>query len=155
LAHPGRALALVCPGLNDSANVGLVIRSAVAFGATCILLGPGCADPYGRRSLRLSMGAALVAPLARYADAAAAERALQAAGYTLVGTANRADALPIMQARPPQRAAVFIGSEGAGLDPILLGRCDLVVRIPIEAGVDSLGASVAAGIALFWMSRAG
>ena len=52
-------------GLRDPGNVGTIIRSAHAFGAGCVALGPGCADPYGPKAVRASMGAIFTVQLAR------------------------------------------------------------------------------------------
>ena len=52
-------------GLADPGNVGAVLRAALAFGACCVALGPGCADPYSPKAVRASMGAIFAVPLAR------------------------------------------------------------------------------------------
>lgn len=152
---PGRSLVVVCPDLNDDANIGLVMRSALAFGAAGAILGTGSADPWSRRSLRLSMGASLFLPVARYTDGAAAADALVAARYRILGTANRPEATPLSEVARPERVAVLIGNEGSGLSAAWLDRCHEVARIPMESVLDSLGASVAAGIVLYAMSGRG
>ncbi len=57
-------------GVGDPGNVGTVLRSAQAFGASCVALGPGCADPHSPKAVRASMGAIFAVPLARVADVA-------------------------------------------------------------------------------------
>src|SRR5205085_1789201 len=65
--------------VGDPGNVGAVLRAALAFGAASVALGPGCADPFGPRAVRASMGAIFSVPVARV-DGAAGESAVAAAG---------------------------------------------------------------------------
>ena len=65
---PAGPLCVYLHGLRDPGNVGTIIRSAHAFGASCVALGPGCADPYGPKAVRASMGAIFTVPLARVAE---------------------------------------------------------------------------------------
>jgi tRNA G18 (ribose-2'-O)-methylase SpoU len=152
---PGSGSVLVvCPDLNDDANVGSIIRTSVALGASGVVLGVSCCDPYGRRALRTSMGACLLARIARYRDEREAASLLREAGYTIVGAANRAGATPLRDFAVPPRVALVIGNEGHGLGQGWLDRCDVVVRIPMSPELDSLGAPVAAGILLYGLTGA-
>jgi len=64
-AAPTGPLCVYLHGVGDPGNVGAVLRSALAFGAACVALGPGCADPFGPRAVRASMGAIFSVPVAR------------------------------------------------------------------------------------------
>jgi TrmH family RNA methyltransferase len=65
---PTGPLCVYLHGVGDPGNIGTVLRSALAFGATCVALGPGCADPHSPKAVRASMGAIFEMPLARVSD---------------------------------------------------------------------------------------
>ena len=153
-AERGRSVLVLCPSLGEDANLGGVIRSALAFGATGLIVPGGSSDPYSRRSLRYSMGASLYARIASFCDEREDAARLKAAGYTLLALANNVSATPLGQVKLLPLAAVVVGNEGWGLDQWWLERADTVVRIPIAAEMDSLNASVAAAIALYVLSAA-
>jgi tRNA G18 (ribose-2'-O)-methylase SpoU len=113
-----------------------------------VLLGPGCADPLYRRSVRVSMGHVLrvpFAPLQRWPEDL---DTLQAAGFRVVALTPASGAVPLMQAGVVTgRVAWLLGAEGAGLSGAALSAADLAVRIPMAPGVDSLNVATAAAIA--------
>lgn len=136
-------LAVYLHGIADPGNVGTVLRGALAFGASSVVLGPGCADPFGPKAVRASMGALFQVPLARAVDLA------QLPGETIALDAH-ADAGTL--AGPlTAPATLLIGAERAGLPPELLEGCDRTVRIPIRS--ESLNAAMAATIALYEATR--
>ncbi len=129
-------------GLSDPGNVGAVLRSAQAFGASSVALGPGTADPFGPKAVRASMGAVFAVPLAR------AARLDQLPGGTV--------ALVAGQGRPLRELALtevtlLVGAERDGLPPDLVASCDHVAHIPIAT--HSLNAAMAATVALYEVSR--
>jgi RNA methyltransferase, TrmH family len=140
---PAGPLCVYLHGIADPGNVGTVLRSALAFGAASVALGPGCADPYGPKAVRASMGAVFEVPLARAQDLS------QLPGTTIAldahGDAGDLDG-PL---REP--ATLLVGAERAGLPPELLARCDRTVRIPIRS--ESLNAAMAATVALYEATR--
>jgi RNA methyltransferase, TrmH family len=145
-AAPSGPLCVALWGVGDPGNVGTVIRGALAFGASSVALGPGCADPFGPKAVRASMGAIFAVPLARVDDAGdlPGERvALVArAGKPLaevVGGAARGD------------LALLVGAERDGLPAQLVAACERIAHIPIAG--DSLNAAMAATIALYEASR--
>jgi tRNA G18 (ribose-2'-O)-methylase SpoU len=145
-------------GLTNHDNVGGVFRNAAAFGVDAVLLdGPTC-DPLYRKAIRVSVGGALLVPWTRAADSAEMLAAARAAGFTVVALTPRADALDLGElARPgaaPERLALLLGTEGPGLRPETMAAADLLVRIDIAAGFDSLNVATAAGIALQALRRA-
>lgn len=149
---PGPSMVVVMEDLSNHDNVGGVFRNALAFGAEGVLLGPRCCDPLYRKSIRVSMGAALRVPFARGREWAEVVTALRAAGYTLLAltpdsAAVDIDLLANDNARP-RRLALLLGAEGSGLSAGALEGADMRVRIPIAPTVDSLNVATAAGIAM-------
>jgi RNA methyltransferase, TrmH family len=143
-AAPGPVCAALW-GVADPGNVGTVLRSAQAFGASCVALGPGCADPHGPKAVRASMGAVFSVALARAHDLSELPGEL---------VALRAQAPEVLRGSPPAgRGAItlLVGSEREGLPADVLAACDRVARIPICS--DSLNAAMAATVALYEMTR--
>jgi tRNA G18 (ribose-2'-O)-methylase SpoU len=140
---------VVLEGINDAENLGAIARSARGLGADGLVLDPTCADPYYRRSVRVSMGEMLHLPIARV-PIAEAFAALDAAGFHTWALTPRRDATPIgelVAAGVPDRLAVVLGAEGPGLtDAVLATRTN--VRIPQRPDVDSLNVGHATAAAL-------
>ena len=150
---PGARRVLVLEGVMNPSNVGTIIRSATALGVDATLIGPGSADPFGRRALRTSMGAALVHPWAITADPVAD---LRTAGFALLALTPEADATPLpraLAARAGERVALALGSEGPGLSPAMMDAADARVTIPMASGVDSLNVAAAAAVACWLLSQ--
>jgi len=147
-------LCLYLHGVHDPGNVGAVLRSAQAFGASCVALGPGTADPYSPKAVRASMGAVFAVPLAR-----AGVDQLPGAKIALVPRAGvplnevwRSGHVYVNQiAKEPREATVMIGAERDGLPDEVVAQADRVAHIPIAT--DSLNAAMAATIALYELSR--
>lgn len=130
-------------GVADPGNVGTALRSALAFGASCVVLGPGCADPYGPKAVRASMGAIFAVPLARAGvDELPGER------IALVARAGAPLRGPVAG-----EVSLVIGAERDGLPDAVLAACTRTAHIPI-AGADSLNAAMAATVALYELTRA-
>jgi TrmH family RNA methyltransferase len=139
----GGPLAVALLGVRDPGNVGTVIRAAHAFGASSVALGPGCADPYGPKAVRASMGAIFETALARFATVAELPGRIVA----LVAGVERALRGPLEGA-----ATLLVGGERDGLPGDVLAACDDVRAIPQIAG-DSLNAAMAATVALYEATR--
>src|SRR4051812_163495 len=139
----------VLEGLNDHENIGSIARSAVALGIDGLLLDPHCADPLYRRCVRVSMGHVLSLPIAVLPDWPAGLGRLHDAGYLTVALTPATDAvdLPDVDPRQHPRTAVLLGAEGPGLTPEAQGAARMRARIPMRAGVDSLGVAAAAAVA--------
>ena len=142
---------VVLEDVNNHTNVGAIVRSASALGVDALLLDPGSCDPLYRRSLRISMGEALSLPHARSDPLPAGLAPLRAAGFVLAALTPDPDAADIatVAAARPERLALLLGTEGAGLSPAVLAEADVHVRIPLAAGVDSLNVAAAAAIAFY------
>jgi tRNA G18 (ribose-2'-O)-methylase SpoU len=152
LAADTRVLA-VLEGVNDHENLGALFRNAAAFGAGGVLLGPRCADPLYRRSVRVSMGHVLRVPFAALPQAPpwpGSLDALRTGGRRIVALTPRTGARPLASAGlPGQRVAVLLGAEGTGLSDAALAAADEWVRIPMADGVDSLNVATAAAVAFY------
>ena len=144
LDAPAGPLCVALWGVRDPGNVGTILRSAHAFGAASVAIGPDTADPYGPRAVRASMGAIFAVPVARVGDVAA----LPAPAVALDAGA----AEPLRGSGPARPATLVIGAEREGLAPEVVRACERAARIPIAAG-DSLNAAMAATVALYEWTR--
>lgn len=140
---------LVLEGLNDHENLGALFRSARGLGIDGVLLGPGCADPLYRRSVRVSMGHVLHLSFARMDGIEPMLDALHAAGFTTVALTPAASATDLREldlASSP-RVALLLGAEGPGLSRAALEGATVRARIALRDDVDSLNVAAAAAIA--------
>jgi tRNA G18 (ribose-2'-O)-methylase SpoU len=153
-ALDARARVVVLEGVNDPENLGAIARTARALGADALVLDPTCADPYYRRSVRVSMGEMLHLAVARDSMHAIgdelAARSIEVWALTPSPTAHAIDRVAV-----PARLALLAGAEGPGLSAALLAR-HRNVRIPMRDGVDSLnvGHAIAAALAVVQSSTA-
>lgn len=144
--HP-RALIVAAADIQDPGNVGALVRAAEALGATALLTCGHSATPFAWKALRGSMGSALRLPLVAGLDGTAAADAFHAAGIRQVATMPGAAADPEC-VDWSGRVAIWLGAEGAGLDPAVMARCDARVSIPMCAPVESLNVAVAGALLL-------
>jgi RNA methyltransferase, TrmH family len=135
-------------GVADPGNVGAVLRSAHAFGASSVALGPGCADPHSPKAVRASMGAIFAVALARVADV----RELPGERVALLPDA--AQTLQEVGAHSSGRSlTLLVGAEREGLPAAVVAACERSARIPIAS--ESLNAAMAATVALYELTRNG
>ena len=149
---PAGPLCVYLHGVHDPGNVGAVLRSAQAFGASSVALGPGTADPYSPKAVRASMGGVFAVPLARtdsVADLPGVKIALAPrAGEPLSGLWRSGYACVTSIAK---EVTLLVGPERDGLPDEVVAGADVVAHIPIAT--DSLNAAMAATIALYELSR--
>ena len=141
------SLLLILDALQDPGNLGTLIRSAEAFGATGILLLPGSASPWNGKALRASAGSAFrlpVLPCTVEAVRKLADQGVQLLAAVGNGPIPTPDALDLT--RP---IAFLIGNEGAGLSPEVLALAHTRVTLPCTGPVESLNAAVAGSLLLF------
>jgi tRNA G18 (ribose-2'-O)-methylase SpoU len=146
------AVVLVLFGISNHDNMGGLLRNAVAFGADAVILDPNCCDPFYRKAIRVSVGAALVAPLARLSPGEDAIDLLERFGFRALAL-TPAGATTLTRLARPRRAAVLLGAEGPGLPPSVLARAE-GVAIPMSGGMDSLNVAVTSGIVLHHLASA-
>ncbi|HWI23047.1 MAG TPA: RNA methyltransferase, partial [Baekduia sp.] len=141
-AAPAGPLCVALWGVKDPGNVGTVLRSALAFGASSVALGPGTADPFSPKAVRASMGAIFRVPVCRVAsieELPGKKIALVAgSGDRLIGPAS-------------EEMTIVIGPERNGIADAALAACDGVAHIPIAN--ESLNAAVAGSVALYELTR--
>ena len=148
----------VLEGIVDTTNVGAIFRSAAALGVDAVLLAPTCADPLSRRSIRVSMGNVLNVPWARFAAGEWPEGALgklRNAGFTCAALALSDDSVPLddPSLANVERLAMLFGTEGDGLTRSAIEGSDIVVRIPMTHGVDSLNVAAASAVTFWQLCR--
>jgi tRNA G18 (ribose-2'-O)-methylase SpoU len=143
-------LLCVLEGIGDHENLGSIFRNAAGLGVDGVLLGPGCADPLYRRSVRVSMGHVLRMPFTRPTEWPGGLRELHDAGFQVLALTPSADAVPLHEAvEYGDRTAILLGAEGPGLTDAALAMADERVCIPMTEDVDSLNVATAAAIALY------
>ena len=149
-----RLTLVACPDVKDPENLGAILRISSALAIDAVVRGPGCCDPFSRRVLRVSMGAALRVKIVECDDLAAELAALRdTIDLELWAAVTEATAVGFDQVTRPDRLALLLGSEGHGLPAEWVARCDRAVTIPMAPRVDSFNVAVAAGILLYQLTR--
>jgi tRNA G18 (ribose-2'-O)-methylase SpoU len=145
---------VVLEDIVDHTNVGAVFRSAAALGVDAVLVTPRCADPLYRRAVRVSMGTVFQVPWTRIDPWPSGVQVLRDHGFTVAAFAlgDGAISLDDLAADQPERLAMIFGTEGDGLSRLAIKRADLIVRIPMAGGVDSLNMAAASAVAI-WALR--
>ncbi len=141
--EPVGPLCVYLHGVSDPGNIGTVLRSALAFGASSVALGPGCADPHSPKAVRASMGAIFAVALARVddLDGLPGERCALVAGA----------GMPIHMLATSGPITLLVGAEREGLPGHVVRVCEHIVHIPIAS--ESLNAAMAATVALYETTR--
>ena len=145
---------VVLEDIVDHTNLGAVFRSCAALGVDAVLITPRCADPLYRRSVRVSMGTVFQVPWTRIDPWPGGLRVLQDRGFTVAAFAlgDGAISLDELAADQPDRLAIVFGTEGDGLSRLAVKGADMVVKIPMAGGVDSLNIASASAVGI-WALR--
>jgi TrmH family RNA methyltransferase len=138
---------LVLDAVQDPGNVGTILRTAAAFGATATIALPGTVDLWNAKVVRSAMGA-LFHHLALSSTWEALDAFLSARDVGVWG-ADAAGATVDSIATSPERLALIVGNEGAGLSAAARARATKIVSLPISPAVESLNVAVAAGVLLY------
>ncbi len=146
-------LLVICADVRDPGNAGTVIRTADAAGADAVVLAGQSVDAYNPKTVRASVGSLFHLPLALEADPAAAVRAAQARGLTVLA-ADGAGEVDLFDADLSGPTAWLFGNEAWGLPDELADLADQRVAIPIHGRAESLNLSTAAAICLYASARA-
>lgn len=147
LAHDA-GLIVVCYQLQDPGNLGTIIRTAEAAGASGVVIVSPSVDPYNPKAVRASMGSILRLPIATVSDLPAfilqaRKRSFQTVATVLTGDKLHYDVDFLMP------TVVILGQEGSGLPPELISGIDRQVRIPMAQTIESLNVATAAGVMLY------
>ncbi len=141
----------IIDSVTDTTNIGAIFRSAAALGVDAVLLTPTSCDPLNRRSIRVSMGNVFNVP---WTWVEADFGPLRRLGFTIAALALSNDSISLDDPTLTtcRRLALVLGTEGDGLSHKTIADADLVVRIPMSHGVDSLNVAAASAVA-FWQTR--
>jgi TrmH family RNA methyltransferase len=145
-------LVVVAVDVQDPGNVGAIVRVAEAGGATALIAAGACADPFGWKALRGSMGSALRLPILVLPDANRAVDDARRHGCRIVAATPRGGR-SVFDLDYAGAVAVLIGSEGPGLPPALVEDADERVTIPMDAPVESLNTAVTAALIVYEARR--
>ncbi len=141
-------LLVILENIQDPHNLGAIIRSAEAAGANGVIITKHNSAPLNESAVKSSAGAAAHIPITLVHNLAQTLQILKDTGYWIVGsTLNNAD-----DYREPDYLcpiALIIGNEENGLRQLTMKKCDFLVKIPMLGKINSLNASVAAGVLLF------
>jgi 23S rRNA (guanosine2251-2'-O)-methyltransferase len=152
--HAGGApLIVALDGVTDPRNLGAVIRSAAAFGANGVLLPQRRSAGITAVAWRTSAGTAARLPVARATNLTRTLREYATAGLMLAGLDADGDVTVDEFGLAADPLVIVVGGEGRGLSRLVRETCDVTVSIPMAAEVESLNASVAAGVLLAEVAR--
>ncbi|MBQ6112685.1 MAG: 23S rRNA (guanosine(2251)-2'-O)-methyltransferase RlmB [Synergistaceae bacterium] len=147
------ALAVILDHIEDPHNLGAVIRSAEAGGASCVVYAKRRSAIPNDTVIKTSAGASLRLPLIAVANITRTIERFKAADFWTVGLDGKAEE-SLWSEKLPERCALVVGAEGEGLSRLVCESCDILRRIPIKSeGVSSLNASVASALGIFEWSR--
>jgi 23S rRNA (guanosine2251-2'-O)-methyltransferase len=149
--HPILIVAL--DGVTDPRNLGAIVRSAAAFGAAGVVMTERRAAAMTASAWKSSAGAAARLPVAQVTNMARTIEDAKKLGCFVIGLDGEADETLSGMRVAKENLMIVVGSEGKGLSRLVREKCDLVVSIPMRATTESLNASVATSIALFWVDE--
>ena len=139
-------------GVQDPGNVGTIWRTADAAGFEALLLGSGSADPLSPKVQRSAMGSGFRVPFMLAENLAETLKQLSAAGYTIIASdLNGCDFYS--RPDPGKKYVLIIGNEARGISDAVRASADMLVKLPMRGGAESLNAAVAAGIMMYDLSR--
>src|SRR2546421_9049397 len=150
--QPAKPLLIILHGINNPVNVGAIVRTAEAAGATGVVTTAGTADPFSPKSLRGAMGAAFRLPFWIGADySQVIDWCRKQRIQTVCASTDGAESYTEIDWQRP--TALVMGSETNGLSAAEISAADKVVSIPMKGSTESLNVAVAAGILLYEASR--
>jgi len=138
--------------IQDPYNFGAIIRSATASGASGVIVPERYSAPLSAAAIKASAGAAMRIPIGRTANLLSVIDEMKERGYWIVGADGTAES-SIWEMDWDRPLGIIIGNEEKGIRPTILNACDYKIRIPLAGPVESLNASVAAGLFLFAAAR--
>lgn len=142
------AFFLVLDRIQDPGNLGTIVRTAEAAGADAVILTKGCVDPYNSKTVRATMGAVLHIPIIETENNEEWLKTLKSNRMKLIASDLDTDKT-YLDIDYRGRIAIIIGNEANGIDKELLQKVDISVKIPLLGKIESLNASIAAGILIY------
>jgi 23S rRNA (guanosine2251-2'-O)-methyltransferase len=146
-------LIVAADGITDPRNLGAVVRSAAAFGATGVVVPERRAAGVTAGVWKASAGTVATLRVAQVTNLTRTLKAYQKAGCFVAGLDARGTTSVADLDVATGPFVLVVGSEGKGLTRLVADTCDLLVNIPMSGAAESLNAGVAAGIALYEISR--
>lgn len=146
------ALLLALDSISDPHNLGAIIRSAAAAGVAGILIPKNRAAQITGTVAKVAAGALAHIKICQITNLSDSLHKLKNAGYWIFGAAGEGQQT-IYETDFSGPTCLVIGSEGAGIRPLVKKQCDFLVNIPMRSKINSLNASVATGIILFEIAR--
>lgn len=143
---------LICDNIRDPGNLGTLIRTAHAVGASGIILLKGCVDPFNPKTMRATMGSVFCVPICS-SDSLYPLCFLDEQGYEIVGSALGDQSEFLFDKHFTGKTAIVVGNEGDGISDEVLRLCHTKLIIPMPGGAESLNASVAGSILLYEVLR--
>jgi len=141
-------LVIIAVDVQDPGNLGAMVRVAEAGGGSGFVAAGTCADPFGWRALRGSMGSAMRVPIAEQRDTTTAVAEARRHGCRIFATAPRGGQ-SVFEVDYAGAIAVLIGGEGSGLPSSLLAAADQTVMVPMQPPVESLNAAVTTALIVY------
>jgi 23S rRNA (guanosine2251-2'-O)-methyltransferase len=151
-AEPAHGIVVMLDQISDPQNIGAIFRSAAAFGARGIILQDRHAPALSGSLAKAAVGAIDRLPHARAVNLSRALETFSDHGWRIVGLAGEAD-VDLPQALDGSPTVLVMGSEGEGLRRMVAEHCDILARIPLAQGMESLNVSAAAAVALYEAAR--
>jgi TrmH family RNA methyltransferase len=152
VAASRNAILVIACGLQDPGNMGTIIRSADALGASSVVALAGTVNPFNPKSVRSCVGSIFRMPVIAGVKPEPIFKILRGSGVRILGTAPRGT-VALSSANLHGSMALLVGQEAAGLPPEISREADELLRIPIRAEADSLNAAMATGIFLYEVAR--
>jgi len=146
-----RNFVVILDEIRDPSNVGAIIRSACAFGASAVFFSKATADPFSLKSVRASAGTLLFIPIVKVEDWSELISFLKQKNYKVVATSLTAK-ISLRDARLSTKSAIVLGNEAGGITSFWDSFADLKIKIPISRKVESLNVAVAGGIIFYTIS---
>jgi 23S rRNA (guanosine2251-2'-O)-methyltransferase len=144
---------MVCDSLQDPHNLGAIIRSALASGASGVIVTRERSAPIGGTAAKSSAGAMSHIDICQVTNLVNALKELKKIGFWVFGAVKDADAHSLYTTDLVVPACLVVGSEGKGIRPLVKKECDVLISIPMVGDLDSLNSSVAAAVIMFEAMR--
>jgi 23S rRNA (guanosine2251-2'-O)-methyltransferase len=147
------ALLVGLDGVTDPHNLGAIVRSAAAFGADGVVIPERRNAAMTGSAWKSSAGAAARLPISQVTNMVRSIEDAKKAGYFVVGLdADGEESLPKFSLAM-ESVYLIVGSEGKGISRLVREKCDLVLSVPMESSVESLNASVATAVVMYWIGQ--
>ncbi len=142
------SLVLMLDSIYDPQNLGAILRAAECFGVDLVIYSKNRGTDITAVTTKTSAGASELIPICKVSNLAETMRAFQQAGYWSVGADVGERSQSLYELKFPEKTLLLLGSEGAGLQPLLIKKCDFLVSIPMLGRIDSLNVSQATAVLL-------